>query len=111
MILVSRLDGSELALNSDLIVEIEACPDTTLRLLSGESLIVRESVDEVIRAVVAFRAEVLRGAAVLRGERRSDAPHSAQDVSAAVPGRAVQLRFLRGFEEKGSSSSARGGTP
>lgn len=104
MILVTRLDGTELALNSDLIVEVEACPDTTVRLLGGESLIVRESVDEVVRSVLDFRSEILRRA---RGERRSDA---AQAITGPVPGRAVQLRFLRGFEEP-KGSPARGGTP
>jgi len=115
VILVTRLDGSQLALNSDLIVEVEACPDTTVRLLGGDSLIVRESVTDVVQAVVAFRAEILRHSASLRrasGERRSASAHSARGISAAVPGRAVQLRFLRGFEDpQGSGSPASGGTP
>ena len=50
MIKLSRLDRQEIALNCDLIVSIEAHPDTTLRLTTGESLLVLESVDEVVES-------------------------------------------------------------
>ena len=94
MILVTRLDGSELALNSDLIVEIEACPDTTVRLLNGESLIVRESVEELVESVADFRAGILARSGLLR--RDAAAGHGS---AAASGGHAVHLRFLSGKEE------------
>ena len=60
MIKLSRLDRQEIALNCDLIVSIEAHPDTTLRLTTGESLLVLESVDEVVHRIADYRSSVLR---------------------------------------------------
>jgi flagellar protein FlbD len=106
LILVTRLDGSELALNSDLIVEIEACPDTTVRLLNGESLIVRESVEELVESVADFRAGILARSGLLR----SDVSRHGSNAAAAAGGHAVHLRFLPG-KEQGSPSIPRGETP
>lgn len=55
MIKLTRLNRHILALNPDLVVWLDALPDTTLSLVSGEKVIVRESVDEVIDRIVAFR--------------------------------------------------------
>ncbi len=55
MITVSRLDGSELVINAELIESIEATPDTHLSLSDGKKLIVRESPEEVIARVIAYR--------------------------------------------------------
>jgi flagellar protein FlbD len=58
MIRVSRLDGSEFVVNAELIETIEATPDTHLTLTDGKQFIVRESMDEVVRRVIAYRREV-----------------------------------------------------
>jgi uncharacterized protein YlzI (FlbEa/FlbD family) len=62
MIKLSRLDRQEIAINCDLIVWVEARPDTTLRMVMGESILVLDGVDEVVRRIAAFRSGVLRGA-------------------------------------------------
>lgn len=62
MIHLETLDGRAIALNCDQIAWVEACPDTTVHLLSGQSMLVREPVDDVVRRVVAYRAAVLRAA-------------------------------------------------
>lgn len=54
MIRVTRLDGTELAVNADLIRFVEATPDTILSLTTGEKVVVRESVDEVIRRCIDY---------------------------------------------------------
>ena len=59
MIRVTRLDRQEIALNCDLIESIEARPDTTIRLVTGQSRVVRESVDEVLARIRTWRASVL----------------------------------------------------
>lgn len=59
MISVTRLDGSELVINSDLIESLEHTPDTVISLLNGRKLVVREKVSEVIDRVVVFRQRVL----------------------------------------------------
>lgn len=55
MILLTKLNGVEFVLNSDLIETIESNPDTTVRLTNKNYLIVRESMREVIQKVVEFR--------------------------------------------------------
>lgn len=55
MINVTRLDGTELVVNAELIELVEATPDTHLSLVDGRTLIVQESPDEVVARVVAYR--------------------------------------------------------
>ena len=61
MITLSRLNGTIVAINPDLITWIEVTPDTTVSLLGGDKIIVRESLDEVVTRVVAFRRAVGTG--------------------------------------------------
>jgi uncharacterized protein YlzI (FlbEa/FlbD family) len=62
MIRVTRLDRQEFALNCDLIECIEAQPDTTIRLVTGQTRVVRESLDEVLERMREWRASVLERA-------------------------------------------------
>jgi uncharacterized protein YlzI (FlbEa/FlbD family) len=62
MITVTRLNKQEIALNCDLIEFIEALPDTTLRLVTGKFLVVRESLPEVLEKIRAWRSSVAAGA-------------------------------------------------
>jgi flagellar protein FlbD len=55
VIAVTRLDGSEVVVNAELIVLVEASPDTHLSLMDGRQLIVREAPDEVVARVIAYR--------------------------------------------------------
>jgi flagellar protein FlbD len=55
MIKVTRLDGAEYYLNPHQIESIEVHPDTTLVLLSGKKLIVREGVEEVLKRIEEYR--------------------------------------------------------
>jgi flagellar protein FlbD len=59
MIELTRLNGSSMVLNSDLIKTAEASPDTMLTLINGEKLIVRENTAEVIERVLVYRARLL----------------------------------------------------
>jgi len=49
------LDKQPIVVNSDLIEFIESIPDTIITLTSGNKFIVRETVAEVLQAVVNFR--------------------------------------------------------
>lgn len=60
MIIVSRLNGERFGINAEHIERIEETPDTVLTLVEGRKYIVRESLEEVIERVVAYRARVLR---------------------------------------------------
>ena len=55
MIKVTRLNGKEYFINPHQIESIEIHPDTTLLMLSGKHVIVREKVDEVINRIVQYR--------------------------------------------------------
>jgi flagellar protein FlbD len=59
MIELTRLNGTPMVLNSDLIKTAEASPDTMLTLIHGEKLIVRETINEVVERVLAYRARLL----------------------------------------------------
>jgi flagellar protein FlbD len=62
MIDLTRLNGHRLVLNCDLIRFAEPSPDTTITLITGEKLIVRETCDELITLMHAWRSEILRSA-------------------------------------------------
>jgi flagellar protein FlbD len=64
MIRVTRLDKHEVVLNCDLIESIEARPDTTIRLVTGQSQVVRENVSEVLERIRVWRVSVLERAGV-----------------------------------------------
>jgi flagellar protein FlbD len=63
MIELTRLNGTLMVINSDLIKTAEASPDTMLTLIGGEKLIVRESCEEVVERVLAYRARLLAAVA------------------------------------------------
>jgi flagellar protein FlbD len=63
MIELTRLNGTPIVLNSDLIKTAEASPDTMLTLINGEKLIVREPCSEVTERVLAYRARLLAAVA------------------------------------------------
>ncbi|MFQ5425069.1 MAG: flagellar FlbD family protein [Phycisphaerae bacterium] len=54
MISVTRLNGKPFVMNAELIKTIESTPDTMVTLISGEHLVVKESVEEVVRRAVAY---------------------------------------------------------
>jgi len=54
MIHLTRLNNQALVVNADLIKFIENAPDTVITLLTGEKIVVRESVTEVLRRIGEF---------------------------------------------------------
>ena len=59
MICVTRIKGQTVALNPDLIESVEEMPDTTIRLVSGEKILVRETLRELVALTVAYRRSLL----------------------------------------------------
>jgi len=57
MIKVQRLNGKEFVVNSDLILFVEETPDTVITLTTGQKVVVRETVDEVIDKVIDFKSK------------------------------------------------------
>jgi flagellar protein FlbD len=69
-------------LNPDLIVTVEANPDTVITLTTGTKIVVAEPPDRVIAQIRDYRVDVLAGALQ---RRRQDAPqpHGVQAKRAA----------------------------
>ncbi|MFC5502352.1 flagellar FlbD family protein [Lysinimonas soli] len=59
MIILTRLNDSQFAVNPDLVERMHSNPDTTLTLVDGTTYIVKESMDEVIDLMARFRARVI----------------------------------------------------
>jgi len=59
MIRVTRLNHTPVVLNSDLIQELEATPDTVITLTTGQKIMVLESTEEIIERVVSFRQQIV----------------------------------------------------
>ena len=55
MIRLTRLDGSEVIVNSDLIELIESTPDTIISLTTNRKLLVKEPPHEIIDRTVSYR--------------------------------------------------------
>lgn len=55
MIRLTRLSGEPFILNADLIRYVEARPDTFVTLTSGERLVVRETMDDVLERAVHYQ--------------------------------------------------------
>jgi len=85
MIQLTRLNGSLLAINSDLIKFVEAAPDTVLTLVTGEKVIVRESTADVIDRVREFRRSVLCAAHPAMRLLRDSEPQPADKSPVPVP--------------------------
>lgn len=64
MIVLHRLGhaAEPFHLNCDLIVTVEACPDTVVTLATGARILVCEDPEQIARAVLRWKADVRRGA-------------------------------------------------
>ncbi len=55
MINLTHLDGERFILNAELIRYVEARPDTFITLTTGERMVVRETMDEVMDRAIAYQ--------------------------------------------------------
>jgi flagellar protein FlbD len=76
MIALHRLghQAEEFHLNPDLILTVEANPDTVITLTTGTKVVVAEPPERVVQQIRAYRVDILSGA--LNRRRQADAqPH------------------------------------
>jgi flagellar protein FlbD len=90
MIILTRLNGEQFAVNCDLVERVDAHPDTVLTLVDATKYIVAESLAEVVLRVRDFRAGVLVRSAELQHRLPAD--------TAAIPS-AVPLRIVNHQDE------------
>jgi flagellar protein FlbD len=61
MIEVTKLNGETIMVNADHIEAVESHPDTTLVLHNDKRIVVRDTVAEVVRKVVAYQRSIRVG--------------------------------------------------
>ena len=55
MITLTKLNGNEFVLNAEMIRYVERCPDTLISLVTGETIMVSESMEEVVQRSIAYQ--------------------------------------------------------
>ncbi len=58
MIEVTRLNGTNLYVNAEMIEFVEATPDTVISLTDGKKLVVSDSVDDIAEAIIRYRRQI-----------------------------------------------------
>lgn len=81
MIIVTRLNGSEIVINADLIETVEATPDTIVTLVDGTRYVVEESPTDLIDRIKSYRAAVLQFSRSDAGPVGTAAPQGGDVVS------------------------------
>ncbi len=66
MIQLTKINGSQIVVNSDLIEFIEETPDTVITLTNNDKIVVTNSMAEIIEKVVSYRRAV---AGLIEAER------------------------------------------
>lgn len=83
MIVVTRMDGRQFALNPDLIERIYESPDTTVVMADGANYIVTESMADIIEKIACFRARIISMARDYSGS--TDQPQTPPKLSVVHP--------------------------
>ena len=60
MIAVTKLNGQNVIINAELIKMVEQTPDTLVTLTTGDHMMIRESVEEVVERAIEY-ARRIRG--------------------------------------------------
>lgn len=55
MIQLTKLNGDQFVLNAEMIRYVERCPDTLISLITGESIMVTESMEEVVKRTISYQ--------------------------------------------------------
>jgi flagellar protein FlbD len=74
VIRLTRLNGEAFVLNSELIRTLESRPDTTITLLTGDVIVVREGVREVVGRVIEYGRLLRRPLDAPIGSTTTDSP-------------------------------------
>jgi flagellar protein FlbD len=55
MIVLHRLNKEEFVLNADYIETLEATPDTVITLTNGKKLMVKNTVEDIVKQVIVYK--------------------------------------------------------
>jgi uncharacterized protein YlzI (FlbEa/FlbD family) len=95
MIILTRLNGEQFAINCDLVERVDAHPNTVLTLVDATKYIVAESLTEVVERVRDFRAGVL----VRSAELQHHLPGAGDNAVGRPLSPAASLRLVNDPEE------------
>ncbi len=99
MISLHRLghQAEEFHLNPDLIVTVEANPDTVITLTTGTKVVVSEPPERVVQEIRSYRVDVLSGALNRRRQEGAPQPHG---VHARRAAQGMLLSIDRGEQDE-----------
>ena len=69
MVPITRLNGTVLVVNAEMIEFLEATPDTIITLTDGRKVIAKESVEDVIEKVVEYKRRCFNSTPEVRSRR------------------------------------------
>ena len=55
---MTRLNGDTFLLNAEMIREVESTPDTIITLSTGQKVMVKESVEDIVNAVLEYKRAI-----------------------------------------------------
>lgn len=58
MIILTKIDGSSIAINPDEIESVDSSHDPTITLISGRKIIVRESVEVISQKFIEYKRQI-----------------------------------------------------
>jgi flagellar protein FlbD len=58
VILVTRLNGSTIYINAELIRSVEPTPDAVITLTTGDKLVAKEPAEEIVQRIIAYQRQV-----------------------------------------------------
>ena len=61
MVEVTRLNGTKVMINADMIESVESTPDTVVSLATGYKIIVKESRQDIRNLVILYKREIFSG--------------------------------------------------
>ncbi len=71
MVTLTRLDGSSVVINAEIIEMLESTPDTIITLTNGKKYLVKEPSEEVVKKVIDYRQMMLKNLIYYREEADS----------------------------------------
>lgn len=71
MVTLTRLDGSSVVINAEIIEMLESTPDTIITLTNGKKYLVKEPSEEVVKKVIDYRQLTLKNLIYYREEADS----------------------------------------
>ena len=80
MIRLTRLNGSEVYLNADLVATVEAHHDTVVTLVDGKTYVVQEPAETVVERITTYRAAILTAAEQAVAEHGGELPDEVGQV-------------------------------